>query len=37
VEVYRADLPWSAPPPRPGQYTTDQELAEIIGSVDIEV
>jgi Cupin domain len=37
VEVYRADLPWCAPPPRPGQYTTDQELAEIIGSVDIEV
>jgi quercetin dioxygenase-like cupin family protein len=37
VEVYRADLPWCAPPPQPGQYTTDQELAEIIGSVDIEV
>ena len=37
VEVYRADLPWCAPPPKSGQYTTDQELAEIIGSVDIEV
>jgi hypothetical protein len=37
VEVYRADLPWCAPPPEPGQYTTDAELAEIIGSVDIEV
>jgi mannose-6-phosphate isomerase-like protein (cupin superfamily) len=29
--------PWCAPPPQPGQYTTDQELAEIIGSVDIQV
>jgi cupin domain len=37
VEVYRADLPWCAPPPQPGRYTTDEELAEIIGSVDIEV
>ena len=37
VEVYRADLPWCAPPPRPGEYTTDAELAEIIASVDIEV
>jgi quercetin dioxygenase-like cupin family protein len=37
VEVYRADLPWCAPPPQPGQYTTDAELAEIIRSVDIEV
>jgi Cupin domain len=37
VEVFRADLPWCAPPPRPGQYTTDAELAEIIGSVDIQV
>jgi mannose-6-phosphate isomerase-like protein (cupin superfamily) len=37
VEVYRADLPWSAPPPQPGRYTTDAELAEIIGSVDLEV
>ena len=37
VEVYRADLPWCAPPPQPGRYTTDEELQEIIGSVDIEV
>jgi hypothetical protein len=37
VEVYRADLPWCAPPPQPGQYTTDAQLAEIIGSVDFEV
>jgi Cupin domain len=37
VEVYRADLPWCAPPPQPGQYTTDAELAEIIGAVDIQV
>ncbi len=37
VEVYRADLPWCAPPPQPGQYTTDEALAEIIGSVDVQV
>jgi hypothetical protein len=37
VEVYRADLPWCAPPPRPGQYTTDEALQEIIRSVDIQV
>jgi hypothetical protein len=37
VEVYRADLPWCAPPPQPGRYTSDEELAEIIGSVDLEV
>jgi len=37
VEVYRAELPWCAPPPQPGQYTTDAELAEIIGSIDSEV
>ena len=36
-EVYRADLPWCAPPPRPGQYTTDEALQEIIRSVDIQV
>jgi mannose-6-phosphate isomerase-like protein (cupin superfamily) len=37
VEVYRADLPWCAPPPRPGQYTTDEAFQEIIRSVDIQV
>jgi len=37
VEVYRADLPWCAPPPRPGQYTTDEALQEIIRPVDIQV
>jgi hypothetical protein len=37
VEVYRADLPWCAPPPRPGQYTTDEALQQIIRSVDIQV
>ena len=37
VEVCRADLPWCAPPPRPGQYTTDEALQEIIRSVDIQV
>src|SRR5215208_5312791 len=37
VEVYRADLPWCAPPPQPGQYTTDEALQEIIRSVDIQV
>jgi hypothetical protein len=37
VEVYRSDLPWSAPPPQPGRHTSDEELAEILGSVDLEV
>jgi hypothetical protein len=37
VEVYRADLPWCAPPPQPGQYTTDEQVQQIIRSVDIEV
>jgi hypothetical protein len=37
VEVYRADLPWCAPPPHPGRYITDEALQEIIRSVDIQV
>jgi mannose-6-phosphate isomerase-like protein (cupin superfamily) len=37
VEVYRPELPWSAPPPHPGQHTTDEELAAILRSVDLEV
>jgi hypothetical protein len=37
VEVYRADLPWSASPPRPGGHTSDEELAAILRSVDLEV
>jgi hypothetical protein len=37
VEVYRSDLPWSAPPPQPGRHTSDEELAEILRSVDLEV
>lgn len=37
VEVYRTDLPWSAPPPRPGEHTTDQEMEAILELVDIEV
>ena len=37
VEVYRRDLPWSAPPPQPGRYTSDEELAAILRSVDLEV
>jgi mannose-6-phosphate isomerase-like protein (cupin superfamily) len=37
VEVYRTDLPWSAPPPHPGRYTTDDELAAILRSVNLEV
>jgi len=37
VEIYRPDSPWNAPPPRPGGYTTDRELAAILKAIDIEV
>jgi hypothetical protein len=37
VEVYRTDLPWSAPPPQPGRYTSDEEMEAILRSVDVEV
>jgi quercetin dioxygenase-like cupin family protein len=37
VEVYRADSPWNAPPPRPGGYTSDRELAAILRAIDVEV
>jgi hypothetical protein len=37
VEVYRRDLPWSAPPPQPGGHTTDEELEAILRGVDLEV
>jgi Cupin domain len=37
VEVDRSDLPWSAPPPQPGRYTSDEELDAILRAVDLEV
>ncbi|HEX9342883.1 MAG TPA: cupin domain-containing protein [Actinomycetota bacterium] len=37
VEIYRPDSPWNAPPPRPGGYTTDQELAAILRAIDVEI
>jgi hypothetical protein len=36
VEVY-TPLPWDAPPPRPREHTTDEEMQEILRAVDIEV
>jgi quercetin dioxygenase-like cupin family protein len=36
VEVYTAS-PWNAPPPRPGEHTTDEEIQRIVQAVDIEV
>lgn len=36
VETYTR-LPWDAPPPRPGEYTTDEEIQQIMRAVDIEV
>jgi quercetin dioxygenase-like cupin family protein len=36
VEVF-TPLPWDAPPPRPGEHTTDEEVQEIVRAVDIEV
>jgi Cupin domain len=36
VEVFTR-LPWDAPPPRPGEHTTDEEVQEIVRAVDIEV
>jgi hypothetical protein len=30
-------LPWDAPPPRPGEYTADEEIQQIMRAVDIEV
>jgi hypothetical protein len=37
VEVYCSDLPWSAPPPQPGHYTSDEELEATLRAVDLEV
>ncbi len=37
VEIYRPDSPWNAPPPRPGGYTTDGELAAILEAIDVEI
>jgi quercetin dioxygenase-like cupin family protein len=36
VEVYTAS-PWNAPPPRPGEYTTEEEIQQLLQNVDIEV
>jgi quercetin dioxygenase-like cupin family protein len=36
VETYTR-LPWDAPPPRPGEYTTDEEIQQIMRAVDIQV
>lgn len=37
VEIYRQDMPWTAPPPAPGRWTTDEEMHAILAAVDIEV
>jgi mannose-6-phosphate isomerase-like protein (cupin superfamily) len=37
VETYRQDMPWTAPPPKPGGWTTDEEIQAILAAVDIEV
>lgn len=37
VETYRQDMPWTAPPPEPGRWTTDEEIKAILAAVDIEV
>jgi quercetin dioxygenase-like cupin family protein len=37
VEAYRQDMPWTAPPPEPGRWTTDEEIEAILAAVDIEV
>jgi hypothetical protein len=36
VEVYTPS-PWNNPPPRVGEYTSDEEIQRILRSVDIEV
>jgi hypothetical protein len=36
-QVYRSDLPWSAPPPQAGRWTGDEELDAILASVDTGV
>jgi hypothetical protein len=35
VEVYTVS-PWNAPPPRPGEHTTEEEIQQILQHVDIE-
>jgi len=37
IETYRRDMPWTAPPPTPGGWTTDEEIQAILAAVDIEV
>jgi hypothetical protein len=36
VEIYTPS-PWNPPPPRPGAYTTDEEIQRILDGVDLEV
>jgi quercetin dioxygenase-like cupin family protein len=36
VEIYTAS-PWNAPPPRPGEYTTEEEIQQLLQHVDLEV
>jgi mannose-6-phosphate isomerase-like protein (cupin superfamily) len=37
VETYRQDMPWTAPPPKPGQWTTDEEINAVLAAVDMEI
>jgi mannose-6-phosphate isomerase-like protein (cupin superfamily) len=37
VETFRPELPWNRPPPRPGAYTTDEEMERILKAVDVDV
>lgn len=36
VEVYTPS-PWNNPPPRAGEYTSEEEIRQLLGSVDLEV
>lgn len=36
IEIYTRS-PWNNPPPRAGEYTTEEQIQEILQSVDIEV
>jgi quercetin dioxygenase-like cupin family protein len=37
VATYRPELPWNPPPPSPGAYTTDEEMAEIFSKIETDV
>lgn len=37
VETFRKDMPWTAPPTKPGQWTTDEEIEAILAAVDMEI